>query len=295
MIEWESEAGCPIMGRHYVPRQHLRRFAIEGQRECVWMYDKRTQQFCVAGIASVAQEKEYYDPEIEKALCDEIESPGKKVIDKLLNRESIDNAERTRLSLYFMTMLTRGPRQRKKSLEHIPQAMAETNVEIEAEIRQWIADEPRNPVARQRLQEFEDARSKFSSEIPQNIIEQIRRPFLSDRTVACIHNMFRHILPAPQGTSFVTCDTPAHLFYCYGVGTLESEYTITLSKDFALIGEHKRNWGLKFEKPHAQIAKEINRRVISHAERFVFSPQNDGWIATVAQKTAPYLSRINWI
>jgi hypothetical protein len=133
-------------------------------------------------------------------------------------------------------------------------------------------------------------------DIPQNIIDQIRRPFWSERAVECIHNMYWHIVPAPQGTYFVTSDTPAHLFDCYGVGTPESEYTITLSKGFALIGEHTRKWGIKFEKPRAcaQIAKEINRRILSHAERFVFSPRKDGWIATVAQKTAPYLSRIRW-
>jgi hypothetical protein len=193
-----------------------------------------------------------------------------------------------------MMMLTRGPRHRKKSLERVPKAMAETNAEIEAEIRQWIADEPNDPMAHQRLKEFELARTKFSAEIPQSIADQIRRPFWSERTVECIHNMFWHLLPAPQGTYFVTCDTPAHLFDCYGVGTLKSEYTITLAKGFALIGEHNRNWGIKYERPYTQIAKEVNRRIISHAERFVFSPRKDIWIATVAQKTAPYLSRIDW-
>ncbi len=282
------------MGHHYVPRQHLRRFAVKDANNCVWMYDKQSRKFCKAGIAKVAQENGYYDPEIEKALAGVVEGPGKIAIDKLLNREKFDKAERSKLSLYFMIMLTRGPRQRNNSLEQVPETMAEVLAETEAEIRQWIADEPNNPMTHQRLQELEHVRAKFSAEMPQNIIDQIRRPFWSEQTVECIHNMFWHILPAPAGTYFVTCDTPAHLFNYYGVGTLESEYTITLSKDFALIGERKRNWGIGYERPQAQIAKEINRRILSHAERFVFSPRKDDWIDIVAQKTDPYLSRINW-
>jgi hypothetical protein len=282
------------MGHHYVPRQHLRRFAAKDKDNCVWMYDKQTRKFCEAGIARVAQENGYYDPETESALADVVEGSGKIANDKLLNRETIDNVERSKLSLYFMIMLTRGPRQRKKSLAHAPEAMAEINTETEAEIRQWIADEPGNAMAHHRLQELEHVRAKFSEKIPQNVIDQIRRPFWSERTVECIHNMFWHVLPASQGMYFVTCDTPAHIFDCYGVGTSESEYTITLSKDFALVGEHKRNWGIVYERPQAQIAKEINRRILSHAERFVFSPKKDDWIDIVAQKTDPYLSRINW-
>lgn len=186
------------MGHHYVPRQHLRRFAVKDEDNCVWMYDEQTRKFCKAGIASVAQENGYYDPEIEKALADVVEGPGKIAIDKLLNREKIDYAERSKLSLYFMIMLTRAPRQRKKSLEHVPESMAEIIVETKAEIQQWIADEPGNPMSHQRLQELEHVRAKFSAEIPQNIIDQIRRPFWSERTVECIHNMFWHILPAHQ-------------------------------------------------------------------------------------------------
>ncbi len=124
---------------------------------------------------------------------------------------------------------------------------------------------------------------------------QIRRPFWSERTVECIHNMFWHVLPTPPGSYFVTCDTPAHFFDCFGVGTRDSEYTITLSKDFALIGEHKWNWGIGYEKPQTRITKEINRRLLSHTERFVFSPKKEDWIDVVAQKTDPYLSRINWV
>jgi hypothetical protein len=42
------------------------------------------------------------------------------------------------------------------------------------------------------------------------------------------------------------------------------------------------------------IAKEINRRVASGAERFVFSSVRARWIETLATRRNPFLSRIRW-
>ena len=141
---------------------------------------------------------------------------------------------------------------------------------------------------------MEHAREEFLDEIPQNVIDIIRRPHFSESTVECIFNMCWHILPVHPGMHFVTCDTPAHSFECFGLGNLESEYTITLSKDFALIGEHKRKSRICYERSNAKLVKEVNRRILSHAERFVFSPRKVDWIEAVAQKKDPFLSRISW-
>lgn len=281
------------MGHHYVPREHLRRFSIEGKDKFVWMYDKQSREYREASVRTVAQEKEYYDPEIEVELAKVVEGPGKIAIDKLLNREKIDNAERTTLSLYFMIMLSRGPRQRKKSIELVPGIREKVIQETEDLIRRWIADEPGNRMAHHRLQELTLAREKFNDEIPQNVMDIIRRPHWSEQTVECIYNMCWHIMPASPGQYFVTADTPAHSFESMGLINLYSEYTISLSKDFALIGDYKRKTGIIYEKQDAQVAKEINRRILSHTERFVFSPRNEKWIDIVAQKNDPYLSYIS--
>ncbi|WP_417393185.1 DUF4238 domain-containing protein [Gimesia sp.] len=281
------------MGHHYVPREHLRRFAIQNKSKFVWMYDKHTRKYREAAIRTVAQENGYYDLETESALAEVVEGPGKKVIDKLLKRDAIDNAERTSLSLYFMIMLSRGPRQRKKSFELVPGIREKVIKETEDLIRQWITDEPGNRMAHHRLQELELARKKFSDEIPQNVMDIIRRPHWSEQTVECIYNMCWHIMPAPLGKYFVTGDTPAHSFESLGLRNLSSEYTISLSKDLALIGDYKRKTGIIYERLDAQVAKEVNRRILSHTERFVFSPRNEKWIDMVAQKNEPYLSHIS--
>jgi hypothetical protein len=281
------------MGYHNVPRRHLRRFVAKPGGETLWMYDKVTRLFKEAAIKTVAQEKGYYDSDVERALANTVETPGNSAIDKILKCEPINHAERSELSLYLMIMLTRGPRHRKKVYSRVPETMGDVLSEIEFEIREWIKEEPNNQKAHERLDEFHDLRAKYSSEIPQNVIE-LRRPFWSERTVESILNMFWHIVPAPPGHDFITSDSPAHVFDSYGLATWDSEYTISLSKEFALIGKHKSNPGLKYEKPNAQIAKEVNRRILSVADRFVFSPQNDSWIESVALKPTPFLSTIQW-
>jgi hypothetical protein len=283
------------MGKHYVPRAHLRRFQAENNPGFVWMYDKKTGRFAEASVSKVAQEADFYSQEVEIALAEVVEAPGNACIDKLLRQERLDNAERTQLSLYMMTMATRGPRQRRKSLEHAPEALESVISDTRKEIEDWIQESPDDVErAQSRLKELDAVHERFSKELPQQVLDQIHTPFWSERTVDCLHNMAWHILPAPPSMYFVTSDTPAHFFEGLGVGNPDSEFTFPISTSFALIGEHRRSWGTTFEKPHAQFAKEVNRRVLANAERFVFSPRPDGWIETVARKTSPFLSQLRW-
>ncbi len=103
-----------------------------------------------------------------------------------------------------------------------------------------------------------------------------------------------HLIPAQQGMHFLTCDTPAHIFESLGLRSPGAEFTITLSKDFALVAENTHNYGVYYNNTSSQLTKEINRRILSHAERFVFSSFKADWIAQVAHKEIPNLNRIDW-
>lgn len=282
------------MGKHYVPRQHLRRFQIDTRPEMVWLFDKKTRHFREAAISKVAQEPDYYSSDVERALAQVVELPGNIALEKLLRRERISNQERTQLSLYLMTMLTRGPRQRRQLIEQLPETLKCVFADVQAQIENSMDAGADPQLAIARIEELRRVAQRLSVETPQNIHEMIRTPFWSEHTVTCIYNMRWHILPAPAGTFFLTCDTPAHLHDCYGLGTLNSELTFPISKYFALIGENKNSRSIVFERPQSQLAKEVNRRVLSHAERFVFSPSRANWIETVASKSHPYLSSIHW-
>ena len=283
------------MGKHYVPQAHLRRFQIEDSPGLVWMYDKKTRKFAQASISKVAQEPNFYSQDVERALADVVERPGNICIDKLFRRERLGNAERTQLSFYMLIMATRGPRQRKKSLNLVPGILESVIGDTRQEIEEWIRKRPEDAErASARLKELEAVQEKFAKEIPQQILDQVCTPFWSERTMECLHNMAWHILSAPPPMYFVTCDTPAHFLEGFGLGTPDSEFTFSISKSLALVGDHRHSWGTVFEKPQAQLVRQVNRRILSHAERFVFSPRKDDWIETVVQKDNPLRGPIRW-
>ncbi len=283
------------MGHHYTPRAHLRRFKIDGSKDLIWMFDKKSKSFVQAAIGKVAQEPEFYDEDIEKGLAQDIEGPSNAVIGKILNRENLDNAERTQFSMYLVTMATRGPRLRRKAIEHAPESLKSVVIENRTQIEKWIEENGDDvELQKSRLKELEVLEEQYASQIPQHVMNLIRIPFWSPRTVEFVHKMRWHIIPAPPHAYFVTSDTPAHFFDSYGVGNQKSEFTFPISKSLALIGEHQHSWGIAYEEPDEWMVGEVNRRILSVCERFVFAPHQDPNIETMALESNPYLSRIVW-
>ena len=109
------------MGDHYVPQAYIRGFTDPQSIDRVWTYDKVQKKFFPSNVKNVAQEKDYYGPEIESALHADIENPANPVLEKLRRREPITDTERYYLSAYIVVMLSRGPRRRAKLKEMLPQ------------------------------------------------------------------------------------------------------------------------------------------------------------------------------
>lgn len=284
------------MGHHFVPQAHLRRFECPERPGFVWMYDRVQRIFSQLPIKIAAQSREYYAPEVESGLAETIEGPANVAVEKLRQQEPLNNSERTSISLYLLTMATRGPRRRRKALEEIaPKALDSTIKELETEIKAWIEESGGDPRAHAHLKELEQCREKFSKTPPQNIVDMVRTPFWSERTLLCVHNMIWRIVPAQSPTFFLTCDTPTHLSEWAGVGTPESELTFPISKEIALIGSHTGPAAsIEYLPPQADLVAEVNRRIVNCTERFVFSHAKEGWIAELADNPPPF-NRIQWI
>ncbi len=283
------------MGSHYTPQAHLRRFEIEEKPGLVWMYDKTTRDWKELPIIKVAQEPGYYDPGVEVALNEDIEIPGNRCIEKLIRQEHLTDIEREEAATYIMHMATRGPRQRRKSQALLPQLLDDVISKIRKEFEDCIEkDEKVANIAKQQLEQLNRLEEKYSGEIPSFALQQTRIPFLSERLVQAIFDMAWHLLPASPNMYFITSDTPAHFFDGHGIGTEDSEFTITLSKEMALIGEHRGSRGIWVEQSESKFTKEINRRLLSNTERFVFSPRYEQWIDVLCQKEKLFCSLIRW-
>ena len=283
------------MGNHYVPQQYLKGFESPTDPGEIWTYDKKLQQFRLIPIPRVAQEANYYDAKTEKELNELVEGPAHAVLAKLRSRSPISPDDRVRLSLYVATMMMRVPRRRRKAKELLPSVLNDTIEKVRSEIEQLARTSDINPkIVTRRLAEVELYREKLARDPPAPVLEQIRSPWPSAGTVARVHAMTWRIVVANESARFLTSDNPAYFFEDYGLGTPEAELTFPLASDMALLASWQGQGELRVLTARPALVKEVNRRVASGAERFVFYHERRPWVTALADNPKPLLSRIQW-
>lgn len=282
------------MGHHYVPQKYLRGFAEIGNDEAIWMYDKKLHKFSNPRIKSVAQEAGFYSEEVEQQLNDIIERPANRVLDKLRNKQNIDEINRIHLSTYIATMMKRVPKRRTMALSLAPGVIDKTINEVRSQVEQWASNTENKSLAERRLNEIKQIEESLRNKIPEFMIDQIRLPWATQEMIDLIGAMSWYVVSSKEDF-FVTSDNPAYFFEGYGIATQKSEVTFPISRDLALFTswQGKQNSTVYLEaKP--RLVREAQRRLVSGAERFVFSHRKEDWIAKISDNPKPYLSRILW-
>lgn len=285
------------MGRHYVPQEYLRGFAIAGDPDRIWMFDKKTFVSKAVPIKNAAQAPGYYDDDVEQQLNDLVEAPANLALDCLRNGQQLSPEHRNHLAVYIAVMLKRVPRTRRNALENIvPKVLEDTINETINKLRKLAETSERKELLDQRLAEVERLRKEYREQPPDEVVDQIRSPWVSVRMLSAVARMTWRIFRAPDHEAFVTSDNPAYFFESYGIGTENSEIVFPVSSQCALHGSFQGSEGesLYMAKPWTEFAREVNRRMVAGAERFVFSESKKTWLPAVAKKPRPYLSHIRW-
>ncbi len=284
------------MGHHYVPQYYLKGFTDLNEPNLIWMYDKQSREFTHASIKKVVQEAGYYSEQVEKQLSLDIEKPAHMSLDRLRSGEKINANDRSHLTRYIGAMLMRVPHRRRKAYEMLPGFIDDITRNLIDQITQWAeTSNPDQELVSRRINEIENGKNKFLKDPPDEIVNQIRTPLPKEKILSLISKMTWRIIRPESDVLFITSDNPAFFFEAYGLGNLESELTFPLASDLALVA----NWqgpfyGTIYRKVTDSIAKELNRRVASGAERFVFFHQREDWVAQISNKQKPYLSKIKW-
>jgi hypothetical protein len=283
------------MGHHYVPQKYLRGFAEKRNPNAIWMYDKKLRQFTNPGIKSVAQESGFYSNDVEQQLNELVEKPANKVFDKLRNQERITETDRIHLGIYIATMLKRVPKRRTEAYSLIPSVFEKTVTKVRTQIQEWGQITQNKEVTERKLLELEAAEKNLQNEVPDFLVEQIRQPWASEEWISAICTMTWRIARSPASDFFITSDNPAYFFKAYGLATPKSELTFPLSTDLALFASWQGEQNaIIYIQARPAVAREANKRLMSGAERFVFSHRKEDWIAKISDKPNPYLSRIQW-
>lgn len=283
------------MGSHYVPQKYLAGFVSSSRPAQVWMYDKKTGKSCYAAIRNVAQETGYYPPETERQLAD-LEGSANRALDSLRVGAAITAQEREYLAFYMATMMSRVPRRRRVAQDLYPAALEETFREQHPVLEAWARSAADSQQVQFRLAEIDGIRTKFRKAPPKEVVKQVRSPWPSRGMVTRVEAMTWRILPAGQDQFYITSDNPAYFFEDCGIGNPRSELVFPISTQLALVA----NWqgaraATLYMSARASFTKEINRRIASGAERFVFSHRQASWIRTLATRRDPFLSWLVWL
>jgi hypothetical protein len=258
------------------------------------MYDKVAGIWMRPAIKKAAQTRDYFSQEIETRLNAEVEGPANTTLNRLGAGLPLDEAGRQSLAVYIAVMLKRVPRSRRLGYERLPEVRTSTFSRIRGEVAH-AADELGFDRVRELLTQLEELEARYEQELPTALVEQVESPWPTDTMVRALWDMTWRLAPAPRDLFYVTSDNPAYYFDAYGIGSENSELVFPITSRLALHGSFQGVARTTIDiKPRPGFVREINRRVISGAERFVFSPTQASWIETVAQKQEPYLSRILW-
>lgn len=282
------------MGNHYVPQAYLRHFQIPDRPGFIWLFDKRGGEPHIASIDKITQSHNYYSPETEAALARDVEIPGNRAIERLLQGQQLNPSERINLSYYIGTMLMRGPRRRRRAREMYPRILAETISEIRTEITE-MAPAKDSAWSDRHLAEVDAVERKFATDPPTKVVAQIREPWPYKSMVDAIGHMAWRVFKSPGPYYFITTDSPVFFSTDYGLARPESELCFPLSTTQAVYGCWQGEpYGLTFINAPQRLVKEVNRHLASQAERLAFCHEKAPWLPQILSKTHAVLSHIEW-
>ena len=259
------------------------------------MYDKRSAEAKLLPIATVAQASEFYTDEDEEKLNLKIEIPAEPPLNRLRRGQKIDSQERRLVALYLESMLKRVPSFRLWMLQIMKEDGGKAIDEIRRDPEQWILKNGLNISTGQLLQLMGETRQKIRRGNISIKDDLVRGQWTTPRIVQTLLNMTWRVSMTDGSIGFLTGDNP--LFFAKGYGLIhpESEITFPLSSCTALHGcwQGPRRH-LLFGEAEPALVKEINRRMIYNANRFVFFHRNADWVWTVARKSRIKLNRIRF-
>ena len=257
------------MGKHYVPQFLLRGFTYEGG---LHVFDKARAQWFGSQPKSVANERDLWPDEVETFITEQVEGPARDAIERLRQRESLTEHDRSALARYIAFLWKRVPAGRDRFLNNIP-GVAEA---LRRELIPKLANE--------------EQRIKANAYIDQHIAdpsaalwhESMRTEFKRD-VEGTIARMSWEILHT-QEPSYLSSDHPVFFFSTDGIGRPTSELTIAFSSRAALICRHGGGNTPRHTDAQPRQIREVNRRTVFNATRFIFSETRESWMTDFVKK-----------
>ena len=274
------------MGDHYVPQYYLKGFSKDGRTICV--YDKQGSGKFTTQVKSIANITGFYTPKIEQYLSNNVESQANIVLRKIIERNKITVDDKKILSDYIVVMMKRVPRSKERIRELAPSVVKEVSQKIHEalNIAKSMQMESAEFIEKRRteIQEFID---RYSREQQKEIWLDNIPPGMSPRIVEAISSMTWIFWTFDQRPAFLTSDNPIFYFTHIGIGKPESEVSFPISSHVALWANWRHDLSEGYLPANTQVVKELNRRTVSIATRYIFHSDNEAWIF-------PFVTKGRW-
>lgn len=275
---------------HFLPQFYLEGFCRNG---LLSVYDRDKNEYRKQTPQNTALKKYYYSFEINdgektdeiEGLLSFVETHTKPIIDKINNREVINNTEKETLSIFIAFLYSRVPsfekyynNNKEKILRHINKVIFANEKRTDQLLRKYERDTGKKiDICAKELSEFALDDSRYRIKIHRNSSLRMM--------LDCCRMLPRYFIQmdwlflfAPRNSSFVTTDNPFTLIPpsalslkgFYGITTRGTQKVIPISQHICLIMFDRGKAIDKREGSREEI-RIINLNVTSNCDRFVIS------------------------
>ena len=282
-----NQAGFMSMGHHYLPQYYLKGFT-ETNDNMLWAYEKKTGRKFNTQIKSLANITDFYSQETEQYLANDIEGPANAVLDKIRSRNLINDDDKNAFAEYMAVMWKRVPRAKEDLKKMAPRLADGIAKKLSGDLDHIIAEETqKTEFIEKRRKEIDDILSIYATNPPKDIWLENIPPGRTPRIVEAMKAMTWTFWEFDEQPVFLTCDNPVFYFTGMGVGRKDSEISFPISSQVVLWATWRADLPRNFIKASTQIVKEMNRRTVHNASRFVFHSRNEHWMV-------PFVKKKNW-
>ncbi len=272
------------MGDHYVPQYYLKGFS-QNEGKHIWVYDKVEGIKFPTQVKSIANITGFYSRDVEQYLANTIEGPANNVLMKIRKMELIDQKDKEILSEYIAVMMKRVPKGLQRLEEMAPSTSKKLYADLAEELSQIaLANPEKKEIVKRRIKEIETILKKYSKDPPKDIWLDNIPPERSPKVVAALNGMIWRFLVSKPESEFLTSDNPLFFFTSIGIGKPNSEVLFPIAKNIALWATWKTHLPEGYIQATTQAVKEMNRRTVSNATRYVFKSKDEDWVLPFIMK-----------
>jgi hypothetical protein len=281
------------MGHHYLPQYYLKGFSDDDGM--IWVYEKGSEKKFNTQVKSAANITNLYSADLEQYMADNIEGPANIVLEKIRNKVPVEDNDKEVLSGYIIAIWKRVPKALERFKESAPRVGNEMYKKICDDLTVMASREPdKAEFVEKNKERIRAIIDDLADDPPKDLWQYNIPPEKTPQSVAALNRMNWQFLVINDRDReiFLTCDNPVFFFQSIGIGNRESELTFPLSSKIALWATWRDDLPEYYVQATKQAIREINRRTVSNASRYVFHSKDEDWIKNLITKRTWQLHRL---